>query len=1437
MMKLLLSRFRWCFVLVVLSGVGLAAYATLKVDPLEKRYGEVEWVVFGDGSGGSGLFALTGESTETPTISMKSNPAYDHAIQQVRSLKELIEQEAVRRSEFSDRDSRFEVLLGVISKYIELQKIFYLNYLANLHENKVQAGAFRVDDLNLELNSRIGFQLVLRKELQQKFHVRHREKDSRSGEVELFLPPYERTQLEAAALGRIKTKMQYQKFLHFSFLRDSLVNRWALKRVVPALVSEGITSPPRGYDSFLDDQAGKPSEYAFSRDLGVEDRYETRIKAPILRLRKALSDIPIGSEDQYRDLVQEYYRAFSQFENFPMDPGPMVANLFDLEERALQNVTEQIVLEGSFPQDDLTPDAIARRTARNAFQVRKAGILKVLLQKVKIDLAVWNYFAEPDDDGMVSEDAFLKASQYMKIPEADLARASRVVDSRLDAWEGAWIERMADRIRILYRDVILPEEKLMAGKRHEEFLRQTLKTAGLAMSHLKQRDQFDSIKTKFDRISPYGFAPTERPRVPLEVHCYPGIPGGGALSANCVTRVSSDLFLSGLDARADVGMSWVIPWTVDQIRAILESKIRLMEDSDPSRWEEIKNVIRDPGIEYFFEELGILQQKEILSRKSALEAEKMLVSKRLADYMEKNPGTVLEEADLYREMTRIQERIESVGIDHRESALTEGIYEAAAHAAFARRIEDLYVKLPRTLKEIEQEHARESEELRRVRTITVPDALRTADARESYEKKLMASCMGRETTMVQLAKVFKLLGFGDDFFARYKPSISGYNTERMANLSFEFETRYPKPDAETLALFGGLLRNDPREGRGSALSEVARSARSQHDLAKVELEKVYLKAPFLRIRAGEDEKAKTGLERLASAFSPVTGWNQAKARVIFDALIRTAVRNDSGKVEDAVLARPDLPEQDPRYQKIFKSQSVQRSLLQASASVMRKNEVASWDEDLRLQTRTPEEVWNDRFIKISLIMMIPLAIFILWEMLPAIIPAFGFQFSTATAVFSGFTGGPLLLGVLNGSNFLVQLFFISTIATQGHVAFFTLPAQMQYEREIANSTVGLTGKSVRVLLPSERVSMDQLSVRAEEVRSAKLMTGLGAALQIVFLPNQVKSFLRWSGEGGRTALHSLGRTSPGIVQKIEAPSLSALVKQHGYSKGSLLYLERYRTAVATGRPVSAVNGSAGFLDAQKMLANSLASKFQNSTEFAAFLEARLARIREDVVSLEARANKYFRITQGGDASGMEEKIRLYIGKELASIRFHLQRPGFRIGVRKSFRYALLRGEFTTIEEGTEKYLMKAFILRKEAETLMAEAKFLRGRIHAIRAMDASAGETATADLFLDFTHGRNLGILDDLLDWGSHQQHYSGTPFGESIEEAAKASSDFKIVARDISGLPPRDQEAFQGMNGNVDVLIGEDLRFHPGSEAPASGEKIHFYLMPGSYLHSNRPL
>lgn len=843
----------------------------------------------------------------------------------------------------------------------------------------------------------------------------------------------------------------------------------------------------------------------------------------------------------------------------------------------------------------------------------------------------------------------------------------------------------------------------------------------------------------------------------------------------------------------------------------------------------------------FFETLNKLHTEAVRKKQDEILKSIEKLSEKLAKEIKKNPEMNQKDSNIYPQILEAYKRVEAVGFLPEESVLNEEMYQAAAKEQF-----EAFIKKASVAPKIDPPAPKEPQEpkyedLRRVKkTLEVPDAT-YVDTRvvPDLNRTMLDNYMKRAERVASLGKLFSLLGFGEELFKlyRYDSRLKGPKGEGVPFAAIE--SLYPKPDAATLGKLGGAVKSEVRLGKVQAISEIARTALSQKLLSELIIADTYTRTPFLRIQQGEDDKAPTGLERLEKAYSQKSGWNQEKAQEVFTSLLQVAAQNDAGKVEDAIHAMPTNPVQDESFRKIFRSQAYNRNVLLSILPKAKAFGVRSWDDDLKKETRTSSEKWNDRLDQIAHWVLIGTVVVLAWQYLPMLIPALGALKASAVAYLSGLSifgmSGSMILGFLSVNNFLVQInpfvqmLVVAQIAAQGQVAFFTLPAQLRYQEEIANSTVGLTAKTSRVVAPAERASRENIRVLQEEIRAAKISTGIMTAIQVAFVPMTVRQISRGFGHSGKVALSRFGVTSPELAASMKQYSLGELISKFGYAKGSKMYVERYTTALMTNKPIRAVNGGATIHQAQELLANSLSTHLSNSTEVATLLEGRISFLKERIPILQDQAKKYFGITQGRKVKEIDEAVRMFFGKELSALGFRLQKPQVKIAIREKVAAAMEQGLFTEIEFGSEKYLLKAFLLRMEAEKFMYEAVFLKRQLDQLRSFEVAAGGPAgTREIFLEFTRFEQIETLDALLKWGATHPEYQSSAFGKLLGQARQASKDFKIIADDISRLTPKERAMYEAMNGESDVIINNDLTLQLGSGSANGSSSDEFLVLPG---------
>ncbi len=1438
MIKLKKVRGKVFLSVLFLSGLAWLAYAQTP-DPLAQKLESVSMELFGasdafslSGLGkakSTGLFTPQGKSNEVPTVSIRNNPAYTDVMVKIKDLKRMIEEESAKRASLPYDSDKFQTLVDVSAKYVEIQRAMYLNFLYNVHELGISPRAFNLDELNLRVDVGVGNQLLQMTELQKKYNIRHSANDPELNHVDLFVPQYDRMQIEIAALSKLKNKVEYQKLIHLMHLRDSLVNRWSMKRIFRGGGQEGTVTPPALYAAFSEDVTSKPSEFKFSRDLSVEDQYQVKVVDSLERLELLLQNKALGSPTAYRQLVRKFYDSFSEIKGISIDAEAVVANLYHIEETALKHSARRILLDSSFPQDDLRPGHIAARIAVNTFKVRKAAILTTLIKRIKIDLATLRGYLEPDENGMVEESAIDDALGYIKLSKEDLLRAEKAIDPFFEGLSPVWRHNLVLVITADYANALAGGESRAAGDRYQEFYTRVLEGSANGIFAVKQVNSYEAAKRKLDMVSRKIAETFDRKKVPTSTQCpLAGVEGAGYDS--CLTWVNSNRYLSRLDARADVGMAWVTPWTPGQIASLFSKKLEVIEKYDADTWKQVKILAEDrelmANLGQFFETLNKLHTEAVRKKQGEILKGIEKLSEKLAKEIKKNPEMNQKDSIIYPQILEAYKRVEAVGFLPEESVLNEEMYQAAAKEQFEAFIKKVSVapKIDPSAP-IEPQKPKHEDPFRMNPIVAVRDATYVAPrvVPDLMNRVMLNKYMKRAERVASLGKLFSLLGFGEELFKlyRYDSRLKGPKGEGVPFAAIEF--LYPKPDAATLGKLGGAVKSEVRLGKVHAISEISRTALSQKLLSEMIIADTYTRTPFLRIQQGEDDKSPTGLERLEKAYSQKSGWNQEKTREIFNSLLLVAAQNDTGKVEDAIHAMPTNPVQDESFRKIFRSQAYNRNVLISNLPEAKASWVQSWDDDLKKETRTSSEKWNDRLSRIAFWIFIG----------TTVVLALGTIFPSAVAFLSGVSifgmSGSVILGFLSGSNIFVQMFFIATIAAQGQVAFFTLPAQLQYQKEIANSTVGLTAKTSRIVAPAERASRENIRVLQEEIRAAKISTGIMTAIQVAFVPMQVRRISRGFGHSGKVALSRFGVASPELAASMKQYSLGELISKFGYAKGSKMYVERYTTALMTNKPIRAVNGGATIHQAQELLANSLSTHLSNSTEVATLLAGRISFLKERIPILQDQAKKYFGITQGRKVKEIDEAVRMFFGKELSALGFRLQKPQVKIAIREKVAAAMEQGLFTEIEFGSEKYLLKAFLLRMEAEKFMYEAVFLKRQLDQLRGFEVAAGGPAgTREIFLEFTRFEQIETLDGLLKWGATHPEYQGSAFGQLLGQARQASKDFKIIADDISRLTPKERAMYEAMNGESDVIINNDLTLQLGSGSANGSSSDEILVLPG---------
>lgn len=325
-------------------------------------------------------------------------------------LKKRIEKESIKRAIYPLGDKRLNNVTVAAQRYFDLQSKLYLNLLRNAHADGALPKNFdpkTYDSLNLVVDAKTAMPFLTNPEFGKMFSIRHA-RDERGGhsKVEVFLNTEEKRMAEYFLLLDPRTKFDYMKLVQFATLRESIVNRWAIRRmsltqrmtadaVIPACAPELL--------SFRLDRPQRMIESPQYDELWSADRY-----GDLMNLRRGIVELSrnrsLLSSGTYADLTSRFIMGFEQFQNevlpfyaerlpeleanFKKHFGPSIERIEeeswysqkkDLTGQDILTVADQAFMDYNFPADDLSAEKVAERFTWIAFEMRKKFISDALI--------------------------------------------------------------------------------------------------------------------------------------------------------------------------------------------------------------------------------------------------------------------------------------------------------------------------------------------------------------------------------------------------------------------------------------------------------------------------------------------------------------------------------------------------------------------------------------------------------------------------------------------------------------------------------------------------------------------------------------------------------------------------------------------------------------------------------------------------------------------------------------------------------------------------------------------------------------------------------------------------------------------------------------------------------------------------------------------------
>ncbi|NDD93384.1 hypothetical protein EBZ37_15045, partial [bacterium] len=278
---------------------------------------------------------------------------------------------------------------------------------------------------------------------------------------------------------------------------------------------------------------------------------------------------------------------------------------------------------------------------------------------------------------------------------------------------------------------------------------------------------------------------------------------------------------------------------------MFSKKLEIIEKYDSETWAKLKPLVENESqmtwIAKFFEELNKKHQDAADQKRKELAAQAQKISKKLAKELAANPMLDIKKTDKYREIAKIQEKIQNVGFTPDQSVLDEGMYQAAALKVFGEYIDHTSVHVQIERPAPAPKKPSPSDDLRIKTYVAERDATYVKPPVIPTQSQMDQVYMDRGNRVAELGKLFSLLGFGEELFSKLRanPKLAGCGSFQFSTI----ESLYPKPDSGIRAKLNSAVKETARINKVSALSEISRTAQSQKLLAEIVMADVYSRTP------------------------------------------------------------------------------------------------------------------------------------------------------------------------------------------------------------------------------------------------------------------------------------------------------------------------------------------------------------------------------------------------------------------------------------------------------------------------------------------------------------------------------------------------------------------------------------------------------------------
>lgn len=347
------------------------------------------------------------------------------------------------------------------------------------------------------------------------------------------------------------------------------------------------------------------------------------------------------------------------------------------------------------------------------------------------------------------------------------------------------------------------------------------------------------------------------------------------------------------------------------------------------------------------------------------------------------------------------------------------------------------------------------------------------------------------------------------------------------------------------------------QNRVAQAYQTAPMLRNEYEWTHTYYQDIYHTDSFgVTMYAGKKKRTKTYREPLlvkiaTTAYNASSGkLNESKARQLIDDIIKRATNNTAGKVAKFCNANWVNYKNDTRFKDVFKASSFLRATLKSpyAGGEEQAERIGKFDEEIRKELRSRWKAFNEDYVEPALKILGTAALIAL-----AVVLIIG---SAGTAA-PGVLGGAYAIA----STFLAVEFFISfplvvsSLYTRINTHFYEVPAQLKFQRSLAQSQINF----------SEVVDWDMLRAEEKANKSSKAWTIGLMPLDFIYGAALLKHVRTTTGVVGRNAFRRLtnvklrGWSAPPKSMLVHSGRFKDLRKAQGFIKATRIKVKQFVT--------------------------------------------------------------------------------------------------------------------------------------------------------------------------------------------------------------------------------------------------------------------------------------